>query len=225
MLLALGGGQSYTLSPDQAENAANLSPVGGTNYLNKSSEDRRVENMKPPRFEYFAPATLDEATALLDQYGPEAKVLAGGQSLMPLLNMRLVRPAVIVDINRISQLDHISSAPGRGLAIGALTRQRAAERSETVRESSPLLAEALPFIAHFPIRNRGTMGGSIVHADPAAELPAVSVALEAEMVLASSGNQRVVKAEDFFLAYLTTALEPNELLTEIRVPGLDGGWG
>ena len=181
--------------------------------------------MKPPKFEYFAPATVSEATALLEQYGPEAKVLAGGQSLMPLLNMRLVRPGVIIDINRIDQLDGISPTPDGGLAIGALTRQRTAERSEKVRERSPLLAAALPHIAHFPIRNRGTVGGSLVHADPAAELPAVSVALEAEMVLAESGSERVVKAQDFFVGYLTTALEPNEILTEIRVPTLDSNWG
>ena len=181
--------------------------------------------MKPPKFEYFAPAALDEATALLEQYGQEAKVLAGGQSLMPLLNMRLVRPKVIIDINRIAQLDRISPTPDGGLAIGALTRQRTAELAGTVRGRSPLLAAALPFIGHFPIRNRGTIGGSLVHGDPAAELPAVSVALEAKVVLARSGSERVMKAEDFFIGYLTTALEPGEVLTEVRVPPLDGGWG
>ena len=129
---------------------------------------------------------------------------------MPLLNMRLVRPKVVVDINRIAQLDQISPGPDGGVTVGGLTRQSAAERSETVRERSPLLAEAMPLIAHFPIRNRGTIGGSLVHGDPAAELPAVSVALGAEVVLASSANERVLKAEDFFLGHLTTALEPAE---------------
>lgn len=181
--------------------------------------------MKPPKFEYFAPATLSEATALLDQYGDDAKVLAGGQSLMPLMNMRLVRPKVVVDINRISQLQYISMTPDGGLAIGALTRQREVERSSSVRERIPLLAAALPFIAHVPIRNRGTVGGSMVHADPAAELPAVSVALGAEFVLTGTGNQRVVPAADFFLGYLTTALEPVEMLTEVRFPALAGRWG
>ena len=181
--------------------------------------------MKPPKFEYFSPTALEEATSLLEQYGDEAKVLAGGQSLMPLLNMRLVRPKVIIDINRIAQLNHISPTPDGGLVIGALTRQRTAELAGMVRERSPLMASALPFIGHFPIRNRGTIGGSLVHGDPAAELPAVSIALEAEMVLARSGSERVVKAEDFFIGYLTTALEPGELLTEVRVPPLDGGWG
>ena len=152
-------------------------------------------------------------------------MLAGGQSLMPLLNMRLVRPTVIVDINRIVQLDHISPRPDGGVTIGALTRQRTAELAGTVRERSPLLAAALPFIGHFPIRNRGTIGGRLVHGDPAAELPAVSVALEAEVVLARPGSERVMKAEDFFIGYLTTALEPGEVLTEVRVPPLDGSWG
>ena len=181
--------------------------------------------MKPPKFEFFSPTTIDETTSLLDQYGLEAKVLAGGQSLIPLLNMRLVRPQVIIDINQIAQLDKISPSPEGGVTIGALTRQRTAERSRTVQERSPLLAAALPHIGHFPIRNRGTIGGSLVHGDPAAELPAVSVTLEAEMVLARSGSERLMKAEDFFVGYLTTALEPGEVLTEIRVPPLDGGWG
>ncbi len=181
--------------------------------------------MKPPKFEYFAPTTLSEATALLDEYGDDAKVLAGGQSLMPLINMRLVRPKVVVDINRVSQLSHISVAPDGGLAIGALTRQREVEHSSLVRENNPLLSEVLPFIGHVPIRNRGTVGGSMVHADPAAELPAVSVALGAEFVLASTSNKRVVRAADFFFGYLTTALEPAEVLTEVRVPALKGSWG
>ncbi len=181
--------------------------------------------MKPPKFEYFSPDTVAEATALLDRYGLEAKVLAGGQSLMPLLNMRLVRPEVIVDINRISELDYISSTAAGEIRIGALTRQRTAERSAAVQQHCPLLAEALPLIGHFPTRNRGTVGGSLTHADPAAELPAASVTLEAEIAVAGSAGERVVAAEDFFIGYLTTALEPGELLTQVRVPPLDGGWG
>ena len=180
--------------------------------------------MKPPKFEYFAPATLSEAAALLGQYGDDAKVLAGGQSLMPLLNMRLVRPEVVVDINRITELQYISMTPDGGMAVGALTRQRELERSTSVRERMPLIAAVLPFIAHVPIRNRGTVGGSMVHADPAAELPAVGVALGAEFVLAGDGSQRVVPAADFFLGYLATALEPAELLTEVRFPALTGRW-
>jgi CO/xanthine dehydrogenase FAD-binding subunit len=181
--------------------------------------------MKPPIFEYFTPTSLGEATELLRQYGDEAKVLAGGQSLMPLLNMRLVRPKALVDINRIPGLDYISPTAGGGLAIGALARQRAVERSPLARERVPLLPEALPFVGHFQIRNRGTVGGSMAHADPAAELPALSVALGAEFVLAGDGRQRVVKAEDFFLTFLTTAIAPGELLTEVRFPALEGPWG
>ena len=181
--------------------------------------------MKPPKFQYFAPTSLGEATALLHQHGLDAKVLAGGQSLMPLLNMRLVRPQVVIDVNRVSGLRYISPTPGSGLAVGALTRQRDLERSDLVSETAPLLAAALPFIGHLPTRNRGTVGGSLVHADPAAELPAVAVALQAEFVLARAQDRRVVPAADFFLDYLTTALEPDELLTEVRWHTLDGNWG
>ena len=181
--------------------------------------------MKPPKFQYFAPTSLGETTALLHEHGVDAKVLAGGQSLMPLLNMRLVRPQVVIDVNRVSELQYTSPTPGGGLAVGALTRQRNLERSDLVREAAPLLAAALPFIGHLPTRNRGTVGGSLVHADPAAELPAVSVTLETEFVLAGSQGQRVVPAADFFLDYLTTALEPDELLTEVRWPALEGRWG
>ncbi|HEY7557576.1 MAG TPA: xanthine dehydrogenase family protein subunit M [Candidatus Binatia bacterium] len=179
--------------------------------------------MKPAPFEYFAPATLDEALELLHEYGDEAKLLAGGQSLMPLMNLRLARPKVIVDINRVSGLDEITTTAAGGLAIGALARQRTVEKSALVRERSPLLAAALPLIGHFQIRNRGTIGGSIAHADPAAELPAVSLLLGCEFALARKGSTRLVAAADFFLGYLATAIEPGELLTEIRVPQWRGG--
>ena len=181
--------------------------------------------MKPAPFEYFAPLEVEEALELLQQYGEEAKILAGGQSLMPLMSLRLARPAVIIDINRLSSLDSISAGPDGGLTIGALTRQRTVERSAMVKDRNPLLAAALPLIGHSQIRNRGTLGGSLVHADPAAELPAVSLALEAEFVLRSARGERVVPAEDFFLGYMLTAIEPGELLTEIRIPGLKPGLG
>ena len=174
--------------------------------------------MKPAKFEYFAPTSLAEALELLGEHGDDAKVLAGGQSLMPMLNMRLARPKVVIDINRVPDLDYISPTPDGGLAIGALTRQRTVERSDLVEETIPVLAAAIPFIGHFQIRNRGTVGGSISHADPAAELPAICFALGGELVLSSASNQRVVKAEDFFIAPLTTAIGPDELLTEIRLP-------
>jgi len=181
--------------------------------------------MKPAQFEYLAPLELGEALESLQRYGEDAKVLAGGQSLMPLMNLRLARPKVIIDINRLSKLSSISAGPNGGLVIGALTRQRAIERSATVKERNPLLAAAMPLIAHFQIRNRGTIGGSLAHADPAAELPAVSVILGAEFVLQSARGERVVRAEDFFVDIMTTAIKPDELLTEIRIPGWRPGLG
>jgi CO/xanthine dehydrogenase FAD-binding subunit len=180
--------------------------------------------MKPAPFEYFAPVDIAEALDLLARYGDEAKVLAGGQSLMPLMNMRLARPHVVIDINRLSELSYISLEAAGGLTIGALTRQRAIERSGVIRQHNPLLAAAMPCIGHFQIRNRGTVGGSIVHADPAGELPALSLALEAEFVLRSAKTQRVVGAAEFFRTYLTTAIEPVEVLTEIRLPSWKPQW-
>ena len=174
--------------------------------------------MKPAPFAYFAPQEIDEALELLEQHGDEAKILAGGQSLMPLLSLRLARPGVIVDINRLANLAFIRKRFDGGLTLGALTRQRALERSPDVASQSPLLSATMPFIAHFQIRNRGTLGGSLAHADPAAELPAVALILGAELVLRSARAERVVQAKDFFLGYMTTAMEPNELLTEIRIP-------
>jgi len=171
--------------------------------------------MKPPPFEYYAPTTVQEILSLLGQYGADAKVLAGGQSLMPLLNFRLARPTALIDINSVKELDFLNRANGH-LAIGALVRQRAAERSSLVAESCPLLAEALPFIGHFQIRNRGTIVGSLAHADPAAELGAVAVALGAELRIQSQRGNRWLPAKDFFISYLTTALAPDELLVEVR---------
>ena len=173
--------------------------------------------MKPPRFDYLAPRSLDEALGILAEHGDEAKVLAGGQSLVPLLNFRLVRPAHLVDLNEIAGLDGIRVENGR-LAIGAMTRQRAVETSALVREHCPLLTEAMPQIGHVQIRNRGTIGGSLAHADPASELPAVVAALDGELVLQSARGRRVLKAKQFFLGYLTTAAAPDELLVEARVP-------
>lgn len=182
--------------------------------------------MKPAPFEYFAPLELPEALELLERHGDEAKVLAGGQSLMPLMNLRLARPKVIVDINRLSNLSFITTNSTGVLTIGGLTRQREMERSAVVRQQNPLLAAALPLIGHFQIRNRGTLGGSIVHADPAAELPAVSLLLDVEFSLRSKSGVRRVRAQDFFLDYLTTALKPDELLTEVQFPSWShrDGW-
>lgn len=173
--------------------------------------------MKPPRFDYLAPRTLDEALGILATHGEHAKVLAGGQSLVPLLNFRLVRPGYLVDLNEIAGLDGIRVESGR-LAIGAMTRQRAVETSAVVRERCPLLADAMPQIGHVQIRNRGTIGGSLAHADPASELPAVVAALDGALVLRSARGQRVLTSEQFFVGYLTTAAAPDELLVEVRLP-------
>jgi CO/xanthine dehydrogenase FAD-binding subunit len=180
--------------------------------------------MKPAPFEYFAPVDLAEALDLLARYGDEAKILAGGQSLIPLMNMRLARPGVVIDINQLAELTYISLGANGAVAIGALTRQRAIERSSLLQQHNPVLAAAMPYIGHFQIRNRGTIGGSIVHADPAAELPALSRVLDAEFVLRSAVQQRVMDATDFFLTYLTTAIEPGEMLIEIRLPAWKPQW-
>lgn len=173
--------------------------------------------MKPAPFAYHCATTLDEALALLAQHGEDCKVLAGGQSLVPLLNMRLARPEYLLDLNRISELEHVGDGDG-GLRIGALSRHDGLLRSPLVRQRSPLLAKALPHIGHTAIRYRGTVGGSLAHADPAAELPAVAVALDAEIVLRRSSGARTVAARDFFLTHLTTSIEPGEILTEVRLP-------
>jgi carbon-monoxide dehydrogenase medium subunit len=181
--------------------------------------------MKPAPFEYFAPETVEETVSLLGEHGDEAKILAGGQSLMPLLNMRLARPPVLVDATRAAGLDYIRETR-RGLAIGAMTSKRTLERSALVRERQPLLHAATLLIAHPQIRNRGTVGGSLAHADPAAEYPAVAVALDAELDVVGPDAERSISASDFFLSYLTTALEPTELLTGVRFPNpaKNSGW-
>jgi CO/xanthine dehydrogenase FAD-binding subunit len=173
--------------------------------------------MKPPPFEYHAPTTVAETVSLLHHYGDAGKVLAGGQSLMPLLNFRLARPAALVDINGVEGLDYVRREDG-WLAIGALVRQRAAEMSALVAETCPLLAEALPLVGHFQIRNRGTVVGSLAHADPAAELGAVALALGAELRIQGPRGSRLVSADQFFVSYLTTVLAADELLVEARFP-------
>lgn len=181
--------------------------------------------MKPPRFQYAAPRILDEALALLDQYGEDAKVLAGGQSLVPLLNMRLAGPSYIMDINHISELHYIEPEDGY-LAIGAGVRQRQVEHASLVREQFPLLIEVVRHIGHMQIRNRGTIVGSIAHADPAAELPALLTCLNGEVLAQSVNGERVIKAEEFFTGYLSTTLASGEMLTEVRFPWIppQAGW-
>jgi CO/xanthine dehydrogenase FAD-binding subunit len=175
--------------------------------------------MKPPPFEYVAPRKIEEAVGLLAQHGDGAKVLAGGQSLLPLLNFRIAQPAVLVDVNRVAELAYVRPADG-GVAIGAMTRQHTLERADLVRTRLPIVAEACRLIGHLPIRHRGTVGGSLAHADPASELPAVMLALEAEVTASGRAGRRVLPAEQFFTGIFTTALAPDELLTEVRVPGV-----
>lgn len=177
--------------------------------------------VKPAPFEYRAPASVDEALSLL---GPDTTVLAGGQSLVPLLNLRLARPELLVDINGVDELDYIGSDEGV-LRIGAMTRQVALERSVPVRRRWPLLHKAIRLVGHPQIRTRGTVGGSIAHADPAAELPVALTALGARLHLRSPGGARTVAASDFFLGPLYTLREPDELLVEVEVPEPPEGAG
>jgi CO/xanthine dehydrogenase FAD-binding subunit len=180
--------------------------------------------MKPAPFEYFDPRTVEEAVSLLREHGEDAKILAGGQSLMPLLHMRMARPEALVDLSRVAGLDYIRETDG-ALAIGAMTSKRTVERSELVKSRQPLLHAATLLIAHPQIRNRGTVGGSMAQADPAAEYPAVALVLDAELRAAGPDGERTIKADDFFVSYLTTALEPAEVLTEVRFPMLGDGTG
>lgn len=175
--------------------------------------------MKPPPFEYVRPDSLEAALEILAERGPDASVLAGGQSLVPAMNFRLAAPAMLVDLNRVPDLAYAVERDG-GVAIGSMTRQRAVERSALVARRAPLLAEALGFVAHPQIRNRGTIGGSLAHADPAAELPAVAVALGARLRARSVANPegRWIDADDFFPGLFTSALEPDEILVEVAFP-------
>jgi len=174
--------------------------------------------MKPAPFEYHRPASVEEALGLLAEHGYDAKLLAGGQSLVPAMNFRLSTPAVLIDLNRIPDLDGIAEMDGGGTRIGAMVRQRAAERSPIVAARAPLIAETLPYVAHAQIRNRGTIGGSIAHADPAGEMPAVMMALGARFHLRGPNGARIVEPPDFFTGLFGTALEPDEMLVEVEIP-------
>jgi len=181
--------------------------------------------VKPPVFDYYDPLTLEEALGVLDQYGDDAKVLAGGQSLMPLLNMRLARPGALVDLNKVSSLNYITVENGT-VRVGAMARQRDVEVDPAVARSLPLLVEALHFVGHVQIRLRGTIGGSLAHADPAGELPALLVCLDGEVVAAGHHTApRTIPARDLFVTYLTTSLRPAEILTEVRFPMPPPGTG
>jgi CO/xanthine dehydrogenase FAD-binding subunit len=178
--------------------------------------------VKPPPFDYMDPRSLDEAVGLLAEHGEDGKILAGGQSLVPLLNFRLAQPSVIVDVNRVPELAYLRRSDGH-LHIGALCRQSRLEQSPVTHEGWGLLGDALALVAHPQIRHRGTVGGSAAHADPAAELPVAFSALEARFKARSSRGERTIDADDFFLTHLTTSLEPDELLVEVEVPPLPEG--
>jgi carbon-monoxide dehydrogenase medium subunit len=178
--------------------------------------------MKPAPFEYHRPTSLAEAFALLDEYGEDGRVLAGGQSLVPTLNMRLATPRAVIDINRLPGLDGIDVTPD-GLVIGALARHEAVEHSPLVREHAPLITAAMPYVGHTAIRTRGTFGGSLALADPAAELPACVVALGATIRVRSGRGERSIAAAEFFRGVYTTALEPGEIITAVTVKPA-AGW-
>lgn len=181
--------------------------------------------MKLPPFDYHAPRTLDDALTLLQEHDFDAKVLAGGQSLVPLLALRMARPEVVIDLGRVAGLDTIDTDDG-ALVVGAMAREHTAETSSLVRRHVPLLADALPLIGHAAIRSRGTIGGTIAHADPAAETPAVALALDAQIVAQSAARgARTIPAADFFQGFLTTALDDDEVVTRIRFPSAAPGTG
>jgi carbon-monoxide dehydrogenase medium subunit len=182
--------------------------------------------MKPPAFDYVRARTLEEAIDALGRRPGEAKVLAGGQSLTPMLNFRLAHPGMLVDINRVPGLDAIRDDDG-GLRIGTLARHRAIEVSDSVRKKFPILTAAAAHVGHLAIRNRGTFGGSIAHADPAAEWPMLALLLDAQLEAKGPQGARTIPAREFFTTFLTTALGDNEILTEVKLPGLPAktGWG
>jgi carbon-monoxide dehydrogenase medium subunit len=173
--------------------------------------------MKLPPFAYACPATIAETVALLASYPGEAKVIAGGQSLMPMMAYRLAAPSLLVDICKLEGLDRIQIAKD-GIHIGAKVRWRDILDSAVLHKSHPLLVEAIGHVAHYQIRNRGTVGGSLAHADPAAEMPGIAVACDALIFITGKAGSRCLRAQDFFLGALTTALQPDELITEIRLP-------
>lgn len=181
--------------------------------------------MKPAPFDYVCPDSVAEAVALLAGHAGEAKIIAGGQSLMPMLNFRVVRPRLLVDIGRLLELDFLRETPEGGLCIGALTRHRALETSPLVARRFPVIREAMRYVAHVAIRNRGTIGGSLSHADPAAELPMLALLLDARIVADSPRGERVLAARDFFVGALTSALDDDEIVVRIDLPGLPPGMG
>ena len=181
--------------------------------------------MKPAPFKYYAPHSIPEVLELLNEHGYDAKILAGGQSLVPMMNFRLVQPAVLVDINNIPELSYIETH-GKGVRLGAMVRHSQAEKNSLVKEHAPLIHETMPQIATVQIRNRGTIGGSLAHADPSAELVVVSTALEAQFKIQNQKGERLVPASEYFVGLLMTSMEPEDLLVEVQIPPLPvrSGW-
>jgi carbon-monoxide dehydrogenase medium subunit len=181
--------------------------------------------MKPAPFEYYDPDSVEQAVELFSQYNGDAKILAGGQSLVPAMNFRVVQPSVLIDLNRAAELSYIRE-DGEVIRIGSMARERHLEFDSSIAKRTPLLHEAVPFIAHPQIRNRGTIGGSIVHSDPAAELPVLMLALNARLKAKNLASERWIDAQDFFMGMFTTALEPDEILVEIELPFMPArtGW-
>jgi len=173
--------------------------------------------MKPASFEYHAPDSLEQALEIMNQHAGEAKILAGGQSLVPAMNFRVVQPGVLIDLNRVSELSFIREE-GEMIRVGAMARERHLEFNASIARRTPLLHESVPFIAHPQIRNRGTIGGSIVNADPAAELPVLMLALNARLKARNASSERWIAAQDFFTGMFSTALEPDEILVELELP-------
>ena len=173
--------------------------------------------MKPPAFRYLRAASVEDCLQAMAEHGDEAKILAGGQSLVPLMNLRLARPGVVVDINRVPGLDYIT-LEGEVLRIGAMTRHREVAASDVVARACPLLSQATAMVGYPAIRNRGTIGGSLAHADPSAELPCVACATDAEIVAQGRDGRRIIPAQEFFAGYFETELDPSELLVEVRIP-------
>ena len=182
--------------------------------------------MKPPAFEYIAPDSLEEALSAFQEHGDEAKVLAGGQSLVPAMNYRLLQPSLLVDLNKLEELDYIRQNDDGDLLIGAMTRQRRLEFDSLVAQNAPLLHESIPSIAHPQIRNRGTLGGSLVHADPAAELPVIALAVDAQIKVKSKTGERTIPAKEFFQGMFMTDMGPDEILVEVAIPASSArtGW-
>lgn len=181
--------------------------------------------MKPAPFEYHSPTSIEETLELISQHADDGKFLAGGQSLVPAMNFRIVQPAVLIDLNRVNELEYIRETE-KVIRVGAMARERHLEFDSSIERRTPLLHEAVPFIAHPQIRNRGTIGGSIVNADPAAELPVLMLALDARLKARKASGERWLDARDFFVGMFTTALEPDEMLVEIELPFMPArtGW-